>query len=103
MSDTTPIVTFSQINKAFNKNHEAVMDKAHNEAEARTKDPVEAATRIAALGNALKVLEAADAKAKSKVLVSPDHNVASLLQTFLAMKASEEGKGQAAKRRRKRS
>jgi hypothetical protein len=92
MSDTTPIVTFRQINKAFNKNHEAVMDKTHNEAAARTKDPVDAATKMAALGNALKILEAADAKAKSKVLVSPDHEVASLLQTFLAMKASEEGK-----------
>ena len=68
------------------------MSHAQAEAEARTKDPVEAATRIAALGNALKVLEAADAQAKSKVLVSPDHAVASLLQTFLAQKAAEEGK-----------
>lgn len=92
MSDTNPIVTFRQIDRAFNTNHEAVMDRAHNEAEARTDDPVEAATRIAALGNALKILEAADAEAQSKVLVSPDHLVASLLQTYLAMKASEEGK-----------
>ena len=89
--DINPIVTYRQIDKAFN-NNEAVMEKAHNEAEASSSDPVEAATRIAALGNALKVLEAADAEANSKVLVSPDHNVASLLQTFLAKKASEEGK-----------
>ena len=27
----TPVVTFRQIDKAFNTNHEAVMDKAHNE------------------------------------------------------------------------
>ncbi|MDT7603384.1 MAG: hypothetical protein QOF61_1381 [Acidobacteriota bacterium] len=92
MSTTNPLVTFRQINKAFNKNHEAVMSRAQTEAEAKTKNPVEAASRLAALGNALKVLEAADAQAKSKVLVSPDHHVASLLQTFLAMKASEEGK-----------
>ena len=92
MSDSNPLVTFRQINKAFNKNHEAVMSKAHEEAKAKTKDPVEAAGKLAALGNALTVLEAADAQAKSKVLVSPDHRVASLLQTFLAMKASEEGK-----------
>lgn len=92
MSDTNPLVTYRQINKAFNKNHEAVMSKAHAEAEARTADPVEAATKLAALGNALKVLEAADAQVKSKVLVSPDHRVASLLQTYLAMKAGEEGK-----------
>jgi hypothetical protein len=94
MSNPNPIVTFRQINKAFNKNHGAVMEKAHDEAQAKTKTPVEAASRLAALGNALKVLEAADAQVKSKVLVSPDHNVASLLQTFLAMKASEEGKVQ---------
>lgn len=92
MSSRNPIVTFRQINRAFNKNHEAVMSKAHNEAEARTTDPLEAATKLAALGNALKVLETADAEANSEVLVSPDHRVASLLQTFLAMKASEEGK-----------
>jgi hypothetical protein len=92
MKDTNPLVTFRQINKAFNKNHEAVMSKASDEAEARTKNPVEAASRLAALGNALKVLEAADAEAKSKVLVSPDHHVASLLQTFLASKVKEEGK-----------
>lgn len=89
--DLNPIVTFREINAAFNKN-EAVMTQAHNEAEASSKDSVEAATRIAALGNALKVLEAADAEANSKVLVSPDHGVASLLQTFLATKAKEEGK-----------
>ena len=53
MNDINPLVTFRQINKAFNKRHEAVMSHAQAEAEARTKDPVEAATRIAALGNAL--------------------------------------------------
>jgi hypothetical protein len=89
---SNPIVTFRQINRAFNKNHEAVMSKAQNEAEARTTDPIEAATKLAALGNALKVLETADAEANSQVLVSPDHRVASLLQTYLAMKAQEEGK-----------
>ena len=89
-NDLNPIVTYREINKAFNKN-EAVMTQAHNEAEASSKNSVEAATRIAALGNALKVLEAADAEANSKVLVSPDHGVASLLQTFLAKKAAEEG------------
>ena len=89
--DINPIVTFRRINKAFNTS-EAVMTTAHQEAEAKSKDPVEAATRMAALGNALKVLEAADVKAKSKVLVSPDNEVASLLQTFLAQKSAEEGK-----------
>lgn len=88
--DLNPIVTFREVNKAFNKN-EAVMTRAQNEAESKSKDPVEAATRMAALGNALKVLEAADAEANSKVLVSPDNAVASLLQTFLAAKAAEEG------------
>jgi hypothetical protein len=94
MSTDNPIVTFREINNAFNTNHEAVMSTAHDEAQARSDDPVEAATRLAALGNALKVLEAEDAQANSKVLVSPDHDVASLLQTFLAMRASEENKVQ---------
>jgi hypothetical protein len=89
--EINPIVTFNRINKAFNKS-EAVMSTAHQEAEAKSKDPVEAATRMAALGNALKILEAADSKAKSKVLVSPDDEVASLLQTFLAQKSVEENK-----------
>lgn len=92
MSSNNPIVTFRRINQAFNKNHEAVMSKANDEAEARSTDPLEAATKMAALGNALKVLEAADAEANSEVLVSPDHRVASLLQTFLASRAKEEGK-----------
>src|SRR4051812_42321380 len=91
MSNPNPIVTFRQINQAFNSN-EAVMDQAHSEAEARTADPLEAASKLAALGNALKVLEAADAEAQSRVLVSPDHHVAALLQTFLASRAKEEGK-----------
>src|ERR1044072_8289268 len=93
MSNPNPIVTFRQINQAFNTN-EAVMDAAHSEAGARAADPVEAASKLAALGNALKVLEAEDAEANSRVLVSPDHRVAALLQTFLASRAKEEGKGE---------
>ena len=91
MSNPNPVVTFRQINRAFNTN-EAVMDAAHSEAEAKASDPVEAASKLAALGNALKVLEAEDAEANSRVLVSPDHRVAALLQTFLASRAKEEGK-----------
>ena len=91
MSNPNPIVTFRQINHAFNTN-EAVMDKAHQEAEAKTTDPLEAASKLASLGNALKILEAEDAEADSRVLVSPDHRVAALLQTFLATKSKEEQK-----------
>jgi len=91
MSNPNPIVTFRQINHAFNSN-EAVMNQAHAEAEAKTADPIEAASKLAALGNALKVLEAEDAEANSRVLVSPDHRVAALLQTFLASRSKEEGK-----------
>ncbi|HEV7891672.1 MAG TPA: hypothetical protein VGP08_13610 [Pyrinomonadaceae bacterium] len=91
MSNPNPIVTFRQINHAFNSN-EAVMNQAHSEAEAKTADPIEAASKLAALGNALKVLEAEDAEANSRVLVSPDHRVAALLQTFLASRSKEEGK-----------
>jgi hypothetical protein len=47
MNDINPLVTFRQIDKAFNKRHEAVMSQA--QVEAQTKNPVEAATRLAAL------------------------------------------------------
>ncbi|MBA3712660.1 MAG: metallophosphoesterase [Pyrinomonadaceae bacterium] len=93
MKDASPIVSFQQINNAFS--HESVMTRTHNEADAKTDDPIEAASKLAALGNALKVLETADAEARSKVLVAADHRVASLLQTYLAMKSSEEGKVEA--------
>jgi hypothetical protein len=85
-----PVVTYRQINRAFNKNHEAVMEKAQHEASKATADPLEAAMMLASLGNALKILEAEDEGAG--VLTSPDHKAASLLQSYLARESAAVNK-----------
>lgn len=84
------IVGFSQINGALSKNHESVMSKTRDEAENVSGDPLEATKMLAGLAGALKALEAAE-KSPS-LLSSPEHPVGSLLQTFIAQRASEEGK-----------
>ncbi|HEX3248768.1 MAG TPA: hypothetical protein VHS05_05015 [Pyrinomonadaceae bacterium] len=89
---TNPIVTYRQIDQAFNKNHEAVMETALNEAVNATNDPIEAGMMLASLGNALKTLEAADNGTRAGVLLSTEHKVASLLQSYLADKSEEEDK-----------
>ncbi len=96
-SDTNPtpkpVVTYRQIDKAFNKNHEAVMSKAQAEAEKATKDPVEAAMMLMSLGNALSILEAEAVGHKDAgVMMSPQHREASLLQSFLAEESAKIGK-----------
>jgi len=85
-----PIVTYQQIDQAFNKNHEAVMEKAQDEAINVTNDPLEAAMMLASLGDALKTLEAANEN--PGVLISPDHKAASLLQSHLASESAASGK-----------
>jgi hypothetical protein len=90
MSIRKTIVTYRQIDEAFNKrNHEAVASKAQEEANKVADDPLEAASFLAGLGGALDTLEAEEKV--PGVLVSPDHPTASLLQTFLAQRANDEG------------
>ncbi|MGH9969565.1 MAG: hypothetical protein ACREBG_17460 [Pyrinomonadaceae bacterium] len=92
VNNTNPIVTYRQIDQAFNRNHEAVMESAQNEALNATNDPLEAAMMMVSLGNALKTLEAADRGAESVVLLSPEHKAASLLQSYLAEQSAADGK-----------
>lgn len=91
VTKTNPIVTYRQIDLAFNKNHEAVMESAQNEALNATNDPLETAMMLASLGNALKTLEAADKGTRAGVLLSTDHKAASLLQSYLADQSAAEG------------
>lgn len=89
MLEQNPIVTFRQLDQAFNKGprgHESVMKIAQEQADAVANDPVESAMMLASLGNALKILE--DSEQVPGVLVSPDHRMASLLQSFLASEAT---------------
>ena len=92
VTKTNPIVTYRQIDEAFNKNHEAVMESAQNEALSATNDPLETAMMLASLGNALKTLEAADNGTRAGVLLSTDDKVASLLQSHLAEQSAAEGR-----------
>src|ERR1051326_803205 len=85
MSTKDTIITYREVSRIFN-NHEST---TISELEKSTEDPAESARMLAGLGAALKKLEAADQN--PGVLVSPDHKVASLLQTFLAERANEKG------------
>jgi hypothetical protein len=92
VNKTNPIVTYRQLDQAFNKNHEAVMESAQHEALNATNDPPEAAMMLASLGNALKTLEAADSAAAAGVLLSTEHKAASLLQSYIAEQCAEDCK-----------
>jgi hypothetical protein len=91
VNKTNPIVTYRQINEAFNKNHEAVMQNAEKEASKATEDPLELAMMLASLGDALKELESIDQGSGAGVLLAADHSEASLLQSFLAKQSAAEG------------
>src|SRR6266550_2156028 len=91
VNNTNPIVTYRQIDQAFNKNHEAVMEGAQQEAFNATQDPLESAMMLASLGNALKELESADQGTGADVLLAANHKGASLLQSFLAEQSAAEG------------
>src|SRR2546426_5948569 len=91
VNKTNPIVTYRQIDQAFNKNHETVMEGAQREAFNATQDPLESAMMLASLGNALKELESADQGTGADVLLAADNKGASLLQSFLAEQSADEG------------
>ncbi len=85
MSAKDTIITYREISKIINNNESATL----GELEKSVEDPTESARMLAGLGAALKKLE--DADKNPGVLVSPDHKVASLLQTYLAERAAEKG------------
>ncbi|HMF57839.1 MAG TPA: hypothetical protein VK619_15960, partial [Pyrinomonadaceae bacterium] len=90
MSNVNPIVTYREVNRAFNlgkRGNEAVMKAAQGEAEAAMGDPVEAAMVLASLGNAMKIME--EREVHPGVMIAPDDGVASLLQSFLAQRARD--------------
>ena len=87
MSIRNILVGYSQIDTALNKNYESTLQAVNNEA---AGNPLEAARMLAGLAGGLEALEAAEKV--PGVFVTTDHPVASLLQTFLAKRADEEGK-----------
>lgn len=86
MPNQSPIVTFSQLNSAFNSN-ESVPAEADKIVREVADNELEAAMLLSSLGDAMKIIEASEKV--PGVLVSPDHKFASLLQTFIAANAKD--------------
>ncbi|CAN5172082.1 hypothetical protein BH18ACI2_BH18ACI2_08220 [soil metagenome] len=89
MSSKLPIVTYRQLDAALNTK-ESTFPETHTAATDAADDPTEAAAMLAGLHAALETLRQADQN--SGVLVSPQHKVASLLQTYLAQESANAGK-----------
>ena len=90
MSSNLPLVTYRQLNIAVNTNAESATEAAQGAAANVADDAVEAAAMLTGLNAALEILRQADQNLG--VMVSPDHKVASLLQTFLAEESAKVGK-----------
>src|SRR6185436_3145339 len=88
MSKETPLVSYKQLNAALSK-PESV---AKTNAEAVATDPTQAAAAVVSMNHALALLEEASLDRDDKVMVSVDHRVASLLQTYMAEEAKKAGK-----------
>jgi 3',5'-cyclic AMP phosphodiesterase CpdA len=88
MSKETPLVSYQQLNAALSK-PESV---AKTNAEAVTTDPTQAAAAVVSMNHALALLEQASRDRDDKVMVSVDHRVASLLQTYMGEEAKKAGK-----------
>ena len=87
MVTTRNIIVNANSVRTVLQNHEAVSEQS---VQAVTDDPVEQATLVAGLNNAL--MEITDHEESADVLSSPPSQMASLLQSFLAEKAVEEDK-----------
>lgn len=86
MSTKDTIITYREVSRIINNHESATIGQL----EKSVQDPAESARMLSGLGAALKRLEEADKN--PGVLISPDHRVASLLQAFLAERATETGK-----------
>lgn len=88
MGKETPLVSYKRLNEALSKPES--VEKMNSEAEA--VDPVQAAAMVVAINNALAQIEKASQGKEETIMVSPDHRIASLLQSFVAGQAKQEGK-----------
>ncbi|MEP7153020.1 MAG: metallophosphoesterase [Nitrospira sp.] len=86
MKTKDTIITYREVSRIINNHESATI----GELQKSVVDPNESARMLAGLGAALKRLEKEDKN--PGVLISPDHKVAALLQTFLAERANEKGK-----------
>jgi hypothetical protein len=89
MSIRDTVVTYRAISEALHKNTEGTMREANQQAQAAAPDPAAAAAMLKGLSAALTVLE--QEERHPEVLVSPNHGVASLLQSFWAAEANKPG------------
>lgn len=90
MSKSTPLVSYKTLNQALSK-PESV---AKSYEEATTADPAQAAAMMAAMNFALAQLEKASDGRDDKVMVTTDHRVASLLQTYMGEQARDAGQAE---------
>lgn len=88
MDAQNPLVSYEQLNEVLSKPESAEI--SGNGAD--SPDPLEVAAMMAAINNALAEIEKAAQGKDRSVLVSPDHRVASLLQSHIAAEAKKEGK-----------
>jgi hypothetical protein len=86
------IVSFREIDKAINKNYESVSSRVQQDIQKVEKNPLKVAAMQAAFASALQELESAASEVDPEIMYSPEHRMASLLQSFLAERAAESGK-----------
>ena len=84
MSKSTPLVSYKTLNKALSSNESV----AGTQKEAESSSPEEAAAMIASMNFALAKLDEASQGRDDTVMVTIDHRVASLLQTYLGEQAA---------------
>jgi hypothetical protein len=89
-SGSKVIVSFDQLNSAMRKTESAA--KTEEEAESVASTPEEKAAMLVAINRAMEELEIASQGRDKDVLVSPDHRVASLLQSYVARQSMEAEK-----------
>jgi len=85
MSQSTPLVSYKTLNAALSK-PESV---AGTQKEAESSSPEQAAAMIASVNFALAKLEEASQGRDDQVLVTIDHRVASLLQSYMGEQAAK--------------
>src|SRR5262249_39448505 len=87
MSKDTPLVSYQQLNNALSKS-----ESVERTSEAAAVDPAQAAAAVISINYALAKLEEASRGRDEKVIVSAEHRVASLLQTYMAEESIKANK-----------
>ncbi|MFQ5823535.1 MAG: metallophosphoesterase family protein [bacterium] len=86
------IVSFREIDKAINKNYESVSKRMDEDLKKIEKDRSKAFRMQAAFGAALRDIAEAAAEVDPELMYTPEHRMASLIQTYLGEQAAKYGK-----------